>query len=241
MDTSKLTRKPEMVHAILKELPDKKIIVTEECKVHFPVRFEETSLANIGNVVSTVGYFAIIVNESFYGIVNIPAVLKLDPSFINKIKINDDSYYEMSFEKGSTLIDSSDLVLDNILTYYIYNEIIAGGCVPWYMNYSDLVKLFDEAPKFAGISVGNNLAIMDMVACNSCRNSKDLTRYYRHDYVSLIQEKTNPPEILPLRNISYGATNTTSKLLGSYFTDATTSALINPSVRMEGIEEKLLR
>lgn len=241
MDISKLIRKPEMVHAILTELPDKTIITNEACKIHFPVRFEEKSLANIGNKVSTVGYFAIIVEDKYYGIVNIPGTLRLDPSFVNKIKIDGDSYYELTFEKGSVVFDTTEIVKVDILTYYIYNEIIAGGCVPWYMDYSDMVKIFDEAPRFAGVSIGINLAIMDMVACNSARNPTDLTKYYRHGYVNISQEKSSPPEILPLRNISYGATNTTSKLLGSYFSDATTSALIHPSTRVEGIEEKLRR
>ena len=42
---------------------------------------------------------------------------------------------------------------------------------------------------------------MDMVVSNICRDKKDLTKFYRHIYNDLNQEKTNPPEILSLRNI----------------------------------------
>lgn len=241
MDISQLVRKPEMVHAILEELPDRTIVAKENCKIHFPVRFEEKSLAVISNKVTTIGYIAIIVEDKYYGICNIPATIKLEPSYISKVKVGDSSYYELEFEKGSVVFTSSEVVKSDILTYYIYNELIAGGQIPWYMDYSDLIRIFDESPRFAGVTIGANLAIMDMVAGNIARDSKDLTRYYRHVYTDIKQEKTNPPELLALRNISYGATNTTAKLLGSYFSDGLTSALINPSVRQESIEEKLRR
>lgn len=241
MDISHLERKPEMVHAILQELPDKSIVTKKACKIHFPVRFEEKSLATIGNKVTTIGYFAIIVDDKYYGICNIPTNVRLDPSFISKIKIDEDSYYELSFEAGSTVFTTTEMVKNDILTYYVYNELIAGGYVPWYMSYSDLIRIFDESPRFAGVSIGSNIAIMDMVSSNICRNAKDLTKFYRHNYVDLKQERTQPPEILALRNMSYGATNTTAKLLGSHFSDGMTSALIHPSTRNEGIEDNLLR
>lgn len=241
MDKTEYIRKPEVIHASLKELPNKSIIALTNCKIQFPVRYEEVSLAVVENVVMTVGYFAIIVEDKYYGICNIPANIKLEPSFVSKIKIGDNSYYELEFEKGSTVFSTSEIVKNDVLTYYIYNEFIAGGNVPWYMDYSDLIKMFDDSSKYAGVRIGANLAIMDMVISNICRDKKDLTKFYRHIYKDLNQEKTNPPEILSLRNISYGASNTTAKLLGSYFSDGLTSALIHPSTRLEGIEEKILR
>ena len=241
MEISALIRKPEMVHAILEELPDKSVVAKANCKIHFPVRYEEQDLAEIGNKVTTVGYFAIIVDEKYYGICNIPTTVRLEPSFINKIKIDGESYYELDFEKGSVVFTTTELVKVDILTYHIYNELVAGGKIPWYMNYSDMIKMFDESPRFAGVSVGANLAVMDMVISNIARDPKDLTKYYRHIYTDVKQELDNPPEILALRNVSYGATNTTAKLLGSYFSDGLTSALINPSEREEFVEMKLLK
>lgn len=241
MDISQLVRKPEMVHAILKELPDKTVIAKENCKIHFPVRFVEKSLAAIANKVTTIGYVAIIVDDKYYGVCNIPATIRLEPSFIDKVKIGDETYYELDFEKGSVVFSSTELVKVDILTYYIYNELIAGGQIPWYMDYSDLIRIFDDSSKFAGVTIGSNLAIMDMVSANIARDPNDLTKFYRHFITNHNQEKTNPPEILALRNISYGASNTTAKLLGSYFSDGMTSALIHPSTRVEGIEEKLRR
>lgn len=240
MDFSQLIRKPEMVHAILKELPDGSVVTTKPCKIYFPVRYEEVGLATVANTVSTVAYIGIVVDDS-YGIINIPTYVKLEPSFINKIKIEDTPYYELEFEENSTIFSTLECIKNDILTYYIYNEFIAGGNIPWYMKYEDLVRIFDKSRKFAGVDIGSNLEISDMVVSNIARDRKDLTKYYRSIYNGPLSEKTNPPEIVSLRNISYGATNTTAKLLGNYFSDSLTSALINPSERLESIEEKLRR
>lgn len=241
MDISTLVRKPEMVHAILKQMPDGSVMTTKPCKVHIPVRFEEKDLASISNRVSTIGIIAIIVDDKYYAISVTPSYIRLEPTYVNKIKIGDVGYYELQFEEGSTVFTSTDLVKQDVLTYYIYNEIIAGGKVPWYLQYSDIIRLFDNSYKFTGAKVGANLAIMDMVACTICRDPKDVTKFYRHQYKNITQEVTDPPEILPLRNVSYGASNTTAKLLGSYFSDGMTSALIYPSERTEKIEEQLRR
>lgn len=241
MDISKLERNPEMVHAILKQMPDGSIMALKSCKIHIPVRYEEKDIATISNKVSTVAIFAIILDDKYYGIVTIPSFINLEPSYVNKIKIDDVGYYEMDFEEGSTVISSVDLIKKDVMTYYIYNEFIAGGKIPWFFSYSDIIRLFDNAQKFAGARVGANFAITDMVACTICRDSKDVTKFYRHQYKTIDQEQNNPPVILPLRNVSSGASNTTAKLLGSYFSDGMTSALINPSERLEHIEELLRR
>ncbi|MNJ68815.1 hypothetical protein D3C77_650980 [compost metagenome] len=45
-----------------------------------------------------------------------------------------------------------------------------------------------------------------------------------------------PPTIIPLRNVSYGATNTIAKLTGSRFDEGMTSAIVNPGDRVERTE-----
>ena len=71
VDKTEYIRKPEVIHASLKELPNKSIIALTNCKIQFPVRYEEVSLAVVENIVTTVGYFAIIVEDKYYGICNI--------------------------------------------------------------------------------------------------------------------------------------------------------------------------
>ena len=52
---------------------------------------------------------------------------------------------------------------------------------------------------------------------------------------------SRPPALIPFRSVTYGATNTTAKLMGAYFDEGLTSALVNPSQRTEKIEELLRR
>ena len=48
--------------------------------------------------------------------------------------------------------------------------------------------------------------------------------------------KTKKFVTIPLRSVAYAASNTTNKLAGSYFSVGLTSALVNPTERVEKIE-----
>ena len=40
------------------------------------------------------------------------------------------------------------------------------------MKYEDLVRIFDKSRKFAGVDIGSNLEISDMVVSNIARDRK---------------------------------------------------------------------
>ena len=239
MDRSKLVRDAEKVHAHLKELEDGSVIALKPCKLYIPARFAEGDLAIIAEEISIVGIFAMVVEDKYYGVCTANTMMRIEPSATSTVKIDDDDYLEFYFEAGARVLTSSLLVKVDTLTYHIYDEIIAKGRVPWYLSYEDLAKLFESAEYHAGVKIGANHAIMEMIAAVISRDDDDRTKYYRHTVTKLPSDK--PPAIVPLRNISYGASNTTAKLMGAYFQDGLTSALINPSERVEKVEELLRR
>ena len=79
-----------------------------------------------------------------------------------------------------------------------------------------------------------------MFAAAITRDSANRAKYYRHTLSDLPSED-RPPTFIPLRSVTYGATNTTAKLMGSYWNDGLTSALVNPSEKTERIEQLLRR
>ena len=134
-----------------------------------------------------------------------------------------------------------ELVKQATLVYKIFDEFIARGRTPWYLDYNDLAKLFMSADRHAGVNLSTSHAILEMFAAAICRDSADKTKYYRHTVSSQDEIHTRPPVVIALRNITHGATNTTAKLLGSYWNEGLTSALVNPSMKVEAIEELLRR
>lgn len=221
----------------LKQREDGAVYTTVPCRIQIPQRYLERHLASIGSEVYILGFFAIIMDD-VYAVNTTAAMMRITPSSTETIDVNGTAYVEFHFEKGDRVFYTTELVKNDTLTYYIYDELVAKGRVPWYFNYFDLAKLFNTAELHAGINLGNR-AIIDLIVSTIARSSKDKTILYKHVLSKPSDVETNPPEIVPFRSVIWNTSDTTSKLIGAYFSDAVTSALVNPSDRVERIEELL--
>lgn len=239
MDIKSLTRNADVVHAALAETPDGQLIALKPCKVYIPSRFTERKLAVVSDEIRILALFAIVVDDKYYAVSSAPALMEIKPSSMTLTTIEGDEYYEFSFEKGACLCPSIDLLRDNTLPYFIYDEIIAKGHVPWYLSYTDLGKLMTDTAYHCDFVASASNAPIEMIAASITRDPKDYTRYYRHVIDSIAEETKKPPAFIAFRNIIYGATNTTAKLMGSYLDDGVLSALVNPSEKTEGVETLL--
>lgn len=233
-----LKRAPERVLSHLTEQADGGITTDVPCRIQIPEQYQERHLANVGAEVYILGFFAIILDDGSYGVSITDAMMRITPSNTETVEIDGTGYLEFTFEAGDRVFYSTDLVQNDTLTYYIYDEHIAKGRIPWYFNYADLARIFDTAEEHAGIYLGNH-AILDLIASTIARDSTDLQTLYRHVLKDLNFMHTNPPTIVPFRSVIYNTVDTTSKLIGAYFGDSVTSALVNPSQNVERIEELL--
>lgn len=237
MDYRRWVRDAAKVHACLHEAKDGSILTSKKCAIYIPERYAEKQLASIGAEVYILGIFALVVEDRYYAVSSALAKIRLKNPTIATVKFDGDNYLEFTFEPGSVVIADKELVKDDILTYYVFEEFITKGRVPWFMNYQqDLAGLFDTAELHAGVKLGNNHVVLEIIVAAITRNAKDPTVYYRHLIQKESDLKTIEPVTIPLRSVSYGATNTTSKLVGSYFGEGLTSALVNPSEKVETIE-----
>jgi hypothetical protein len=234
-------RDPARVQAALAVMPDKSVVAKQPLKIVVPSRFQEKQLATLGSDIYIVGIWAMIVDDKFYGISMTPAMMQIEPVATQTILMDGDEYLEFSFEKGSRVFVTTDLLKTKTLPYYIFDELLSRGNVPWYLEYEDLPHLFDQAPYHAGVSVGGNHAIFEMICAMIGRVKDDRRIHYRHAATSHDQQWKKPPAFVPFRSVIYNAPNTTAKLLGSYASDGLTSALVNPATRVERIEELLRR
>jgi len=238
MDITKLRRNPEKIHASLSELEDGRLITLKQCKIYCPVRFSERNLVSIGVDTHIVGIYAIVV-ENFYGVSMVNAMIRITPDYRNIVTINGDDYYEFIFEPGSTVIATLNLVKTDVLTYRIYDEIISKGNVPWYLGYKELAKIFDTAQYHAGANIGREHEVTELLVSMISRDPSDRTKYYRQAVRSEEDLVNINPYFIPLKSVTYSATNTTNKLAGSHFTEGVVSSLVSPSEREERIESLL--
>lgn len=241
MDIKKLIKNPSKIHECLVELPDGRLITKKQLKIYIPARFEERNLASFGIDIHIVGIYAIVLDDTYYGISLVNASIQIEPTSTMKVDIDEVSHYEFTFEPGSTVMSSVNLVKSDTLVYRIYDEIIAKGHVPWYLGYTELGKLFDTAKYHAGANIGLNHEVTELLVSLISRDPKNRHTYYRKVVQSLDDITKKPPAYISLRSVTYAATNTTNKLAGSYFTDGVVSALVSPSSRVEKVESLLRR
>lgn len=241
MDIKKLVRNPSKIHDALVELPEGKLVCKKRLRIYIPVRFEERNLASVSTDIYIVGIYAIVLDDLYYGISLVNAMMRIEPTSTMKIDIDGVGYYEFTFEPGSTITPSVNLVKNDQLVYRIYDEIISKAKVPWYISYSDLGKLFDSAQYHAGANIGNQHEVTELLISLISRDNNNRHRYYRQSIENLNDVVTKPPAYISLRNVAYSATNTTNKLAGSYFNNGVVSALIEKSTRSEKLEKILRR
>lgn len=236
MNTKDLVRDSKRVLACLQELPDESLVALKELKVYLPVRFSERGLAHVGVETIIVGLFAIVCENKYYGVMNVNTMIKMTPSSMLKIKIKGEDFFEFTFDAGSVVIPSLNLVRDDIVVYKIYDEVISKGHVPWYLDYETLGHIFDTAGTAAGANIGENSEVTELIVSIIARNPENKSQYYRTLLSTPEDLRTLPVAFIPLKSVIHGATNTTNKLTGSYWSVGAVSALVNPSTRTERIE-----
>jgi len=240
MDISSLKRNPETILSDLKVLNDKRMITKKGCSIYIPESYQDHRLVNIGVETYILGMFAIVIGNE-YGVSLAPAMMRINPDNIRTVKVDEVSYFEFTFEPGSTVVANVDVVQDNQILYTIYNEFIAKGSVPWYFTYRDMGELFSLARQYTATRLGANHAITELMVATISRNPDNLTQQYRHIVTKPQDLHQTPPKIIKLNSVTYGATNTTAKLIGAYYEEGLISALVSPSERVEPIEDLLRR
>lgn len=232
-----MTRDPAFIHKHLHTQNDGSVITDIACRIQIPERYATRGLANIGTEIYILGFFAILMGDR-YGVSQSITMLRILPSSTEKVSIKGVTYLDFHFEPGDTVFYSTEVVKNDSLPYAVYDEHIDKGNYPWYFNYHDIVKTLESCEEFAGVFLGNR-AILSLIISTTARDPKDLTRLYRHIYTKHSDIVDNPPAITPFRSVIWNTSDTTSKLIGAYTPDSIVSALVNPSDRVERIEELL--
>lgn len=235
MDLREYTRDPKRVAGTLKRIGSK-TITTTGCKLYVPARYRDKNLAQIGHEIYVLGIFMLAIEDKYYAVNSVTAMVRTEPSSINTVVMEGKEYLELVYEAGDSVVANNELVHNGKLLYYIFDEVPAKGNIPAFLNYEDMINLFDSAEKFAGVRLVSTPTIMHMLLSKVGRNPNNLNQYFR--------QITNGKDLetvrfIPLRSNTHGATNTTARLMGSYFNDNVTGALVNQVDDLENVERIL--
>lgn len=239
MDYSKLKYDPGTVSKNYQYMGDKCVVTGDTLQVIFPERWVAKELAELGEIVHLIGYFAVIDSKGNFGKMMVPAVVRTQPSRINRIVIDGDAYVKMEYDKGSNLIYSMNVVVDDNLVYYIYSEFSEKARIPFYFSYEERAILYKESVKYNGFALGYDPAALEYLAAFMHRNPDNIGESYRHRPNAKADLSKVKPAIMGLNDVTTGSNNFITKVTKSYTTAGITSALNNPAKRPERIETML--
>jgi len=235
MNIEQLRRDKEKVLASLVTV-NGQVITKTGCNIHIPRVFEDMGLIKLGAEIFVLGMLAVTINDTTVADMNVPALIKISPTSFNTYVHNETEYYDFFFEPGSVVFASTTIVMDDTMVYWVYQIFAKKVIIPWYKEYHSVSLAYANSKKYTGVEVGATPQAYEIVSVFVARDPDDLTKQYR--YVPL-EKRTKPPVYISVSSVSYGATNTMAKLIGSRFEEGVQSALLNPSVRSEKIEDML--
>jgi len=238
LNISGLKRNPDIIKKCFKKV-GKSLVVTKSIRVIFPDRYNNIDLALIGKTTRVVAIYAILDDEGNYAISNLPIFIELTPSNISDIDIDGNINKVLHFEAGEMYTPSSALVIDNRFLYDLFNEFYINGRIPWFMDYSDAISIFEKTKKYANSDLGENPITMEILSSIIARPKGNLNIFYRQKIKSIKDIVANKPEYIGLMNIFYTFDNTVSKLVGSYYSKGVSSAIVNKETSTTKIEEIL--
>lgn len=217
------------------------LLTRQACKIQIPKRYSDRNIAEIGEKTYIYGIFALIMDNGYYSVFNMLAMVPILPSRVTLEKVDGNLYHTFHFEAGQVIIPDRRVVKRDILVYEILDEFLFKAGLPWFLTYEDVGKLFLTAKRYANSNIAENQTVMQLFASLMGRNPTNLAQHYRHYLKDCLEKhiEPEPAEIIGLGNVQYSATNTLSKLAGSYYDQAVVSALVNPSESVEKIESLL--
>ena len=207
--------------------------------VQFPVRFREIGLAQVGASSFVFGLFAIILDSGEYALCNVNALIEMGPAAVDIVTIEGNPYYNFHYAAGQVVMQTKELVCRAPLIFKAIDEFVFKGKIPWYVDYDDMGKLFDTAKKHARTSADILPSVVEFMAAYIARSKNDRTKYLREVAKSPKDFDRKNMEWVPMKSVFWSAPGTVNKLAGAYFSQGVTSALVNPSERVEKIERVL--
>lgn len=240
MDYSTLRLDPQGVRSKLIVQSNGAMITTAPLRVVFPKHYVEGSLGSIDGTINVVGFIAFIIGD-MYECETVPSIMRFVAEETNVVSYDGSPYMELSWDAGSVVCDNVDLVQQDLLLFLLYDEIVAKGRIPWYMGLTHQAFMFDMAEYYTGTDLRANHMIYENTVASRARVVGKRSKYWRETLVKQSDFYTMPVDIIPQRSVAYGATNTNARLAGSHFSEGSNSALVNPSVKSENIEEILRR
>jgi hypothetical protein len=200
--------------------------------IEFPKWYGDKEFLDIQDVTYLYGIFAIIIDGK-YSVSVIPTLISTVPIQVNEVKRDEEVYIQLTYGENNPIIDNIEVVKNEILSYTFFERFCLYAKIPWFIEYEDIIRIFDNLNKYAKSNLGEDYLATELVTSFIARTKKDKTVFYR-------QKPSEEIDFIDLINPFYSAISTVSKISGSYFSSGLVSALTQKEEKPNKLE-KLVR
>ena len=237
INISNLKRNDVKIKNALK-FKDTFVTINDDAYILFPERYERKDLAELKNTSRILGITAIVIGNE-YGLTKIPALIDTVPDEIEQVEIENDVYYMFKYNRGDIIIENTHIVKKAIKAYDFFELFIMQGKIPWYVDYQDLISIFNNLEKYTGMKAIKNILVVETLAgiITKVKNNPEVA--YRLAIKKEIDLKKIIPDYIGLMNVYYSYKSTTNKVLGNFFTKAINSSILYPEKDISDLEDAL--
>lgn len=216
------------------------LVAKKPCSIILPFRWLQVGLLEIGKISYCATIFPLVNANGEYAVSNVCSKMEITPSSIEIVKHEGNEYYSFLFDKGSIISPDINLVMDDVFSYAVYDELVQKAKAPWFLNYDDVGRIMSTSKSHSDVNLADTNAIFELIVATLSRN-KDMSKQYRQVIKSLDDNELNknPREGIPLNSVVYATVNKMNKLMGGYIEDGLTSALTETESPVSGVEQLL--
>lgn len=209
------------------------IFIGDTLEIFIPYRYENHGFLDIGNTITTLGIFDMVINGNIKAGYLLAAKMEIMPTDVETTTIKTNKFAKLILNTNDVFMVDDSIVQDAKISYVLFYEMFHSGHYPEFMNYEDVALLFDYAGKATGDGFNTDHMIIEMITSVLHRKNGDLNTLYRNT------DMKEQPMTIPMRLISQVAQSTTAKILGSYMNDGLEAAIVNASDVPSDVEDLL--
>ena len=221
------------VEQYFKTVKGRVLFIGDTLEIFIPTRYEMHGCLEIGDTVTTLGIFDLVINGKIkYGF-ELPAKLSIEHSHIEMVMRNGTRFVKLTLRTNDVFMSSTNVVKDESLAYVVFYELVYGGKHPEYMGYEGMATIFNTVMDVTGIRFPTDKATIELFPSALYRDAEDLNTPYR------LSKGSGAPTVLPLSLVSHAASSTTARIVGSYHDDGVDASLVNAATTQSEIEDLL--
>lgn len=207
--------------------------VGETLEIRIPKRFEVYDLLSITDTVTSLGIMDLVINGRYQCGMVILNQIQIEPSEITEMEYNGVPYVVLHLTPGDRFIPNPNVVKEDRVIYAIYVEFDTCGKPIYFLNYDQLGLIFDKVKLMTGSGLGVDRVVYEVIIAHLARDRNNLYLPYR------LTDMKQPFALIPLKQVTHSTTNTTARLIGSYFSDTLAASLVTTTTENYPFEDVL--